>query len=68
MKVEIVKFKDGTYAVRKKTWFGSYKYLDKDAGDPYWWDRDHMPYAKVTLEEARELHKAVFDIGTPIED
>lgn len=64
MKIEIVKFKNGKYAVRKKG-FVSYVYIDKV--DYYEWSLNNAEtYCQGTLEEIKNLYNSIIDYGTPI--
>lgn len=64
--MEIVKFKNGYYAIRKNTLF-SYKY--KSRWSNYWWPLKHaMDYCAVpNLKEAQEiLNISINDYGNPV--
>jgi hypothetical protein len=65
MKLEIVKFKNGKYAVRKSGFFidTGYKSLKED----YWWSIEFAyEYCQGTLEEIKEVYNRLTDYGTPI--
>lgn len=64
MKEEIVKFENGQYAVRKKTWVG-YKY--KAIYNGYWFDLEYIGYCQGTLELIKGIYTNTEDIGAPIE-
>lgn len=64
--MEIVKFKDGKYAVRKGYFKYTYEYLDKNS--LIWWNSTSArnSYCKCSLKRAQELLNIVNDKGTPI--
>lgn len=64
--MEIVKFKDGKYAVRKGYFKYTYEYLDKDSLN--WWSSLSScdSYCKCSSKRAQELLIIVTDKGTPI--
>lgn len=69
--MKIVKFKDGTFGVRKG-FFWHYQYLDVSS-ESYWWNSTKYinTYAKVpSLEEAETMlvnqKPQVKDRGTPV--
>lgn len=66
MKIEIVKFKNGKYAIRKKNWFGfGFRYRTKYNG--YWFGLDDAKeYCQGSLEEMKEIYNNPDDYGIPI--
>ena len=71
--MEIVKFKDGKYAVRKGSSWTGYQYLNTN-GD-YWWSlpKHYNEYCKCSSKEVRKLfdkitkNDSIFnDKGTPV--
>lgn len=64
MKIEIVRFKNGNYAVRRKRWLCDYEYL---SGCLAWRDIANINYCQVdTYEQALELRDRKTDHGEPI--
>jgi hypothetical protein len=65
--MKIVQFKNGTYGVRKGSWFSEYTYLDMRNRDVYFWHQQYRKeYCEGTLEQAiRRLNESV-DIGKPV--
>ena len=64
--MKLVKFKDGTYGVRKMVWF-EFMYLDLT--DPsHWWTINCSDFnnCKGSKEEAEKGFIRVTDYGTPI--
>jgi hypothetical protein len=62
--MKIVKFKDGTYAVRRfELSFGWCYY---DASCKMWWPFNNVKSAKCSIEEARLRLEQLTDKGTPI--
>ena len=65
MKIEIVKFKNGKYAVRRKRRLRDYEYL---SGRLVWRDVDKIEYCQVgTYEQALELRDRKTDRGEPVD-
>lgn len=67
--MEIVRFKDGTFAVRR--WFFGYEFLDKyndKAGQNRWWRLlENDCYFKMSsYDEAVERLKIIPDYGKPL--
>lgn len=75
--MEIVKFKDGTYGIRRDCFLipgvPSYEFLDKR--DAYWWTKgeyknhfafDTIEKAKTRLEQISAVVVKVEDYGEPI--
>ena len=64
--MKIVKFKNGTYGIRKWTLFG-YKFLSR-SGD-YWWHlRNVLDYGQFKcLNDARKMYEAKNDYGEVVE-
>ena len=63
--MKLVKFKDGTYGVRKWSWLSlSYRYLDLKHGF-YWWDRSSSFFrgCKGTEARSRSLMNSISDRG-----
>jgi hypothetical protein len=60
--MKIVKFKNGTYGIRKWTLFG-YKFLSRSGR--YWWHhRNFLDYCQFErLNDARERYEAKNDYG-----
>lgn len=69
-RTKIVKFNDGTYAVRKGNWLFGYEYFDKDTVryECTWSMLKHVnTYCKApTLEEAKRIVTKLTDYGTPV--
>ena len=67
--MQIVKFKNGKYAVRKRSFllFGTYVYLDLETKH-HWWtkDRNCFPDCLGTREECESSLEHVADYGTPV--
>jgi hypothetical protein len=69
--VKIVKFKDGTYGVRRVSFwvpFPWFEYLDLRSNSLYWWDqRDaYFTDCQGTLAEAQARMNRATDKGRPI--
>lgn len=64
--MKIVKFKDGSYGIRKGVLF-FYSYLDL-FNQSYWWHFGYktMAYCRGTLEECEKLYNLMTDKGEPI--
>lgn len=61
--MKIVKFKNGTYGIRKWTLFG-YKFLSRSGG--YWWHlrSNLLAYCQFErLNDARKIYEAKNDYG-----
>ena len=57
-KVKLIKFSDGTYGIRRGSYFSGYTYFDlKDSSD-FWWDKssDYFPDCQGSEEKAREIY------------
>ncbi len=67
--MKIVKFKDGTYGIRKLTIIG-YQFLDIEKADYWWFNKEYVnTKCKGTLEQTKEAmkkHKEVIDNGKMI--
>ena len=66
--MKIVKFKDGTYAIRKG-WRFNYQY--KDLNGKYWWsknERDFFPMCKGNREDIEMLYLQLTDVGEVVND
>jgi hypothetical protein len=58
--MKLVKFKDGTYGVRRGNWFWGYSFLGlEDLG--YWWNNgsSKMPCCKRDEAKARAVHSSL---------
>lgn len=62
--MKIVKFKNGTYGLRKGIFFFSFRDLE----GRYWWHRNsvYLSTYQGTLEEVKRLIDNEIDMGTPI--
>ncbi len=79
MKVQILKFKDGAYAVKRTNFLGFTYYADntdflKKGRLLYWWSFSYLQNAKVkTIEDARQIiqklkYNVKIDYGEVIEE
>jgi len=70
MKIEKVKFKDGTYGIRKTTGIFNLKYTYRDlvSSNSYYWDSGSRYYKDCKGEESvvDRLIGRDTDIGTPV--
>ena len=70
--MELVKFKDGSYGIRKYTFFGitiSYKDLAGSSNiNGYWWNMggDFFSSCRGTKERAEEVFEYLTDEGEPV--
>jgi len=67
MKPRLIKFKDGTFGVRRLTITG-YEFLnlaEKDYAFWYVWDCVSTPECRGTYAEAMEAYNILIDKGTP---
>jgi hypothetical protein len=69
--MKIVKFKDGTYAIRRLNIFPfmwGYHYKDLRSKGSYWWkiDEEYFSECKGTLQECKNKINVHLDKGEPI--
>lgn len=63
--MQIVKFKDGTYAIRRTSCFGKYEYRDLVSRQEYWWGVDSDNFKDCLIDQPQDLEDNM-DYGTPI--
>lgn len=71
MIIEIVKFKDGKYGVKKTSFFGfNAQYKDLVPNTHYWWNHggDFFESCRGTEEEATAMYDYITDMGEPVND
>jgi len=59
--MELVKFKNGKYGVRRRTLFGGYRFLSSNYN---WWPKEKAH--QYTLEHSKEGAEQLLDIGEPV--
>jgi len=66
--MKIVKFEDGRYGIRKKS-YGVYRFLDLQTGLNFWWSQDceYFNCCKGNYEEVKKAYLEINDPGKPIE-
>ena len=66
--MKIVKFKDGSYGIRKITLFG-FLFLDLANSRNHWWAKYKYPNdIKGTLDIVTKAFENINDYGTPVKD
>lgn len=67
--MEIVKFEDDTYGIRKGNSF-NYQFADLRVNEHYWWFDGHYRLGRCngTLEQAEEAYKRYVDIEKKLKD
>lgn len=64
--MEIVKFKDGRYGIRKGNFITGYKFISLNTFLEWKGRKEIEKYCKGTFEEAKEAHSKLTDNGKPI--
>ena len=59
--MELVKFKNGKYGIRRRTLFGGYRILSRSNN---WWPKEKAN--QYTLEYSKEEAERVLDMGEPV--
>lgn len=68
MKITIVKFKDGKYGIRKKSFINPTEFKDLNTPD-YWWPLSFLQYSKDikgTKEKVIEIYNNLMDEGKEV--